>query len=102
MSSSFRVILEIGKKRRVVAGATDWPGPDRWGTAEDDAVDTLLSYVPRYAGVAERPSFARASVTNALPLSPIDPWRQALGRCDAGVSDGQLDGPLQGRVWARG
>jgi hypothetical protein len=24
-----RVVLEVGKKRRVVAGALDWPGLDR-------------------------------------------------------------------------
>jgi hypothetical protein len=54
MSGTLRVVLEVGKKRRVVAGATDWPGLDRWGTSEDDAVAKLLSYVPRYAGVAER------------------------------------------------
>ena len=64
MTDTLRVILELGKKRRVVAGAMDWPGLDRWGTSEDDAVEKLLSYVPRYAGVAERASmksaFARA------------------------------------------
>lgn len=48
------MILEVGKMRRVVAGAMDWPGLDRWGTSEDDALDKLSSYVPRYAGVAER------------------------------------------------
>ena len=42
MTSTLRVILEVGKKRRVVAGATDWPGLDRWGISEDDALDTLL------------------------------------------------------------
>lgn len=58
MTESFRVILEIGKKRRVVAGAMDWPGLDRWGTSEDDAVEKLLSYLARYAGVAERAGLA--------------------------------------------
>ncbi len=54
MTGSLRVILEIGRKRRVVAGAMDWPGLDRWGTSEDDALDKLSSYLPRYVGVAER------------------------------------------------
>jgi hypothetical protein len=49
-----RVILEIGKKRRVVAGAMDWPGLYRWGTSEDDALARLTTYVPRYAPAAER------------------------------------------------
>jgi hypothetical protein len=43
MTDTLRVILEIGKKRRVAAGAMDWPGLDRWGTSEDDALDKLLS-----------------------------------------------------------
>ena len=54
MSDALRVILEIGKKRRVVAGAVDWPGLDRWGTSEEDALNKLSSYVRRYAGAAER------------------------------------------------
>jgi hypothetical protein len=49
-----RVILEIGRKRRVVAGAMDWPGLDRWGSSEDDAMEKLSAYRSRYAGVAER------------------------------------------------
>jgi hypothetical protein len=60
MTDQLRLILEIGKKRRVVAGAMDWPGLDRWGTSEDDATEKLLSHVPRYAGVAERAGLARA------------------------------------------
>ena len=58
MTDELRVILEIGKKRRVAAGAMDWPGLDRWGTSEDDAVRKLLAYVPRYAAVAERAGLA--------------------------------------------
>jgi hypothetical protein len=60
MAEKLRVILEIGKKRRVVAGATDWPGLDRWGTSEDDAISKLVSYLPRYAGVADRAGLAKA------------------------------------------
>jgi hypothetical protein len=55
-----RVILEIGMKRRVVAGAMDWPGLDRWGTSEEDALEKLSSYLPRYAGVAERAGLGTA------------------------------------------
>ena len=57
---AFRVILEIGKKRRVVAGAMDWPGLDRWGTSEDDALEKLGSYLPRYAAVADRAGLGAA------------------------------------------
>lgn len=52
MAPALRVILEIGKKRRVVAGAMDWPGLDRWGASEPDAVERLGSYVERYRAVA--------------------------------------------------
>jgi hypothetical protein len=54
MTVTLRVILEIGPKRRIVAGAMDWPGLDRWGTSEAGALHKLSSYLPRYAGVAER------------------------------------------------
>ena len=82
MTDALQVILEIGKKRRVVAGAMDWPGLDRGGTSEDDALAKLLSYVPRYAGVAERAglkgAFARdrdAEVVERVPgSSSTDFW----------------------------
>ena len=82
MTDPLRVILEMGKKRRVVAGAMDWPGLDRWGTSEDDALGKLASYLPRYVGVAERAgvgnAFARAGdvvVVERVPgSSSTDFW----------------------------
>jgi len=82
MSDQLRVILEIGKKRRVVAGAMDWPGLDRWGTSEEAALEKLSAYVPRYAGVADRAglrsAFARArdmEVVERVPgSSSTDFW----------------------------
>jgi hypothetical protein len=59
VTDTLRLILEIGKKRKVVAGATDWPGLDRWGTSEDDAVLKLSSYLRRYTDVAERAGLKR-------------------------------------------
>ena len=74
MTDSLRVILEVGKKRRVVAGALDWPGLERWGPSEDGAIDKLLSYLPRYAGVAERAdlrsAFARARDVDVVERVP--------------------------------
>jgi hypothetical protein len=64
MTDALRVILEVGRKRRVVAGAMDWPGLDRWGTSEDDAVRRLLAYVPRYVRVAERAGLGDLFATN--------------------------------------
>ncbi len=74
MTDQLRVVLELGKKRRVVAGAMDWPGLDRWGPSEDGAIDKLLSYLPRYAGVAERAdlrsAFARARDVEVVERVP--------------------------------
>ena len=60
MSRPLRVILEIGKKRKVAAGAADWPGLDRWGTSEETAIAKLVSYLPRYADVAKRAGLVTA------------------------------------------
>jgi len=74
MTDRLGVILEMGKSRRVVAGATDWPGLDRWGTSEADALDKLSSYVPRYAAAAERAGmggeFARARDMDVVERVP--------------------------------
>jgi hypothetical protein len=74
MTDPLRVILELGKKRRVVAGAMDWPGLDRWGTSEDDALNKLLFYVPRYGDVAKRAgmgaAFARAREVEVVERVP--------------------------------
>jgi hypothetical protein len=82
MTDTMRVVLEIGRTRRVVAGAIDWPGLDRWGTSEKDALEKMSSYLPRYAGVAERAgmgsAFARArdlEVVERVPgSSSTDFW----------------------------
>jgi hypothetical protein len=60
MTDGLRVILEIGKQRKVVAAAYEWPGLDRWGTSEEAALAKLEAYLPRYAGVAERAGMADA------------------------------------------
>ncbi len=71
MSDTLRVILEIGKKRRVVAGAMDWPGLDRWGTSEDDALARLHRVLPRYAAVADRAGWGRRS-TDARDVEVVE------------------------------
>jgi hypothetical protein len=46
------VYLEVGSKR-VFACALDWPGWSRSGKTEEQALETLAAYLPRYAPVAE-------------------------------------------------
>ena len=51
MSVPIRVMVEQGKKK-AVASAFDWPGWDRGGKSEDDALAVLATYRPRYARLA--------------------------------------------------
>jgi hypothetical protein len=52
-SASIAVFLEAGK-RRVFASALDWPGWARRDRTEELALETLASYLPRYAPIVER------------------------------------------------
>ncbi len=53
MAGVMRVMVEVGPKgKRVVAVAPDWPGLERGGKTEEEAVERLRTYLPRYAPVA--------------------------------------------------
>jgi hypothetical protein len=99
MADAIRVMLEIGPKgKKVVAVAPDWPGLSRGAKTEDAAIERLLSYVPRYAPVAQLagmdtafPAVATADVAERYPgTSSTDFWgisfafsdidRQAMSR----------------------
>ena len=55
MSSQLRVLVEQPTRgKRWVAVAADWPGLERGGKTEDEAVENLARYVPRYLPVAKR------------------------------------------------
>ncbi len=55
MTSQLRVLVEQPTKgKRWVANTADWPGLERGGKTEDEAVDKLARYVPRYLPVAKR------------------------------------------------
>lgn len=55
MTSQFRVLVEQPTKgKRWVAVAADWPGLERGGKTEDEAVEKLARYVKRYLPVAKR------------------------------------------------
>ena len=75
MTERLRILLEIGPKgKRIVASAMDWPGLERWGRTEDEAVDRLLAYLPRYVPVAERvglrSEFERGVVPQIVERTP--------------------------------
>lgn len=53
MAGPIRIMLEHGKKKRVVACAFDWPGWDRSARHGADVLAVLAAYRPRYAKVAE-------------------------------------------------
>jgi hypothetical protein len=53
-NNSIQVTLEIGPKgKKVVAVATDWPGLARGAKSEEEAIERLRSYIPRYSQVAK-------------------------------------------------
>jgi hypothetical protein len=54
MGAAIRVMIERGSKKPVaVASAFDWPGWERSGKSEEDALQVLAAYRPRYAKIAE-------------------------------------------------
>ncbi len=54
MDDRIRVMMELGRKKPVaVAVAFDWPGWERSGKSEEDALRALDTYRARYARVAE-------------------------------------------------
>ena len=55
MTSPLRVLVEQPTRgKRWVAVAADWPGLERGGKTEDEAVEKLARYLPRYVPVAKR------------------------------------------------
>jgi hypothetical protein len=52
-SVKLSVLVETGTKR-TFAIALDWPGWARFGKTEEQALEALLDYAPRYAEVARR------------------------------------------------
>lgn len=72
MSDRLRVMLEIGPKgKKVVAVAPDWPGLERGAKAEEEAVERLRAYLPRYASVAKLAGLDGEFSTD-LPMDIVD------------------------------
>lgn len=69
MADPVRVMLEQGKKKRVVACAFDWPGWDRSARIGQDVLAVLAAYRPRYARVADLAGYgAEFAATGELEI----------------------------------
>ena len=66
-----RVVLEVAG-RRSFASAIDWPGWARGGRTEQDALEALLAYAPRYAAVARRAKVAFRQPATARGLDVVE------------------------------
>ena len=68
MASQLRVLVEQPTKgKRWVAVAADWPGLERGGKTEDEAVAKLARYVERYLPVAKRARLGTEFATQTDP-----------------------------------
>jgi hypothetical protein len=66
-----RVAVEIAPKR-TFASALDWPGWSRGAKTEDDALQALLAYAPRYARVTKRAKVAFAPPATLRGIEVIE------------------------------
>src|SRR2546425_3733216 len=68
MTSQLRVLVEQPTRgKRWVAVAADWPGLERGAKTEDEAVEKLVRYVPRYLPVAKRVRLGAELATQTDP-----------------------------------
>jgi hypothetical protein len=67
MTEPVRVMIERGKKKRTVVAAFDWPGWDRSGKVEEEALQVFERYRPRYAKVAELAGYGDAFAKLGAP-----------------------------------
>lgn len=91
MADDVNVIVEIGPKgKKVVATAWDWPGLERNGKTEDEALAKLEAYLPRYAKVAGRArmkgEFGKQNSLNVVErydgVGSTDFWGISFASCE--------------------
>lgn len=91
VTDDLRVVLEVGPKgKKVVATAWDWPGLERNGKSEEEALAKLAAYLPRYASVAGRASrsaeFVRQAAITVVEtyggVGSTDFWGISFASCD--------------------
>jgi hypothetical protein len=97
MGNSIRVMIEQGRKKPVaVAVAFDWPGWERSGKSEEDALRVLDTYRGRYAKVAELAGIADEFSGTGEPF--VVERTEGIGMTDfygismkaAGAEEGQM------------
>ncbi|HWB72413.1 MAG TPA: hypothetical protein VG452_09340 [Egibacteraceae bacterium] len=71
MGTPLEVYLEGGSKR-VFAGALDWPGWNRAAKTEDAALETLVSYAPRYAAALGALAGGVAAASDIVVVERLD------------------------------
>src|SRR5258706_1867252 len=68
MPSRLRVLIEQPTRdKRWVAVAADWPGLERGGKTEAEAVEKIARYVPRYLPIAKRVRLGSELATQTKP-----------------------------------
>jgi hypothetical protein len=70
-TASIRVVIEAGSKR-VFASAVDWPGWARSAGDEMAALEALVAYAPRYAGIVSRAKLGFASPSTIAALHVVE------------------------------
>jgi hypothetical protein len=106
MTDQLDLLLEIGPKgKRVVASAMDWPGLERWGKTDDEAIEKVLAYRPRYAPVAKRMRFgaeferqAKPHVVERTPGNTSTDWWGIAHVPSVIEADPLTDGELERRI----
>ena len=83
MTAGLDVYLEAGTKR-VFASALEWPGWSRSGRGEDDAIETLVAYAPRYARVAKSARLPFAAPRDSSAVKVVERLKGGSGT-DFGV-----------------
>jgi hypothetical protein len=84
-SNKVDVYLEVGKKK-VIAGALEWPGWCRIGRDDESALQALADYAPRYAKVMRAAEIDFDAPVDASALNVVERLR-GTGTTDFGVPE---------------
>jgi hypothetical protein len=105
MAGPVRVMLEQGKKKRVVACAFEWPGWDRSAKIGEDVLAVLSAYRPRYATVAELAGFGaefgatgKLKVVEHIEGNGMTDYYGVSGRAAAPENDPMTDAECERKI----